>query len=321
MTDRTHWVKRLTEGIRGQRADYAHNLSLPAGLGFVGRGEEVEIIVDAETISTANMQDDTGAFEAWALALKTWGGAQRVRLTTPVTFQATVHAWQFRYRVGNFVSLFPDWFSLTNPVPTAMEPGVDYVLNVESAPRVAPVPLPVPSSAAREHDLELLLAHHPEISANFCRALGLRHVGRQLPVGIFAGTVSQETERSPRQKSAIDLWGLGEGPDLSIIELKKGDNDPLGIVSELLFYVSVMRDLQRGQLRFDDGRDQGRFREIPGTKRIVGWLLAPKLHTMLEGPLSPILDLLNSGFEKRGEQIRMRRARLGTAPAFDVTPF
>ena len=64
----------------------------------------------------------------------------------------------------------------------------------------------------------------------------------QLPVGVkqdgisfFAGS-----------KAAIDLWGMNEN-ELTIIELKY-ENELVGIISELFFYASLMRDIVLGRI-------------------------------------------------------------------------
>src|SRR5258708_3192780 len=80
--------------------------------------------------------------------------------------------------------------------------------------------------------------------------LAKEKVGRQLPVGLFRGHVAKENRIFTGGKSAIDLVGVGANGTLSIFEHKTGDNIPVGILSELFFYTSVIRDAIPAPARF-----------------------------------------------------------------------
>lgn len=317
MPDRQYWEERLTESFRARWPDYTDSLRLPSGIGFHGRAAEVEMVLRLEHIAEANMQEDPAAFEAWAVALRGWGGADQVTIRWDGDIPATPHGWRFRYRAGHFARIFNRWFRVATAFPSALANDVEYFINVESDPRTAP-PLPPFSTDLRESELEVLLAHDPEISAIFRSSFGLKHVGRQLPVGVFAGEVSQIAAVAPGRKSAIDLWGLDDA-SISIFELKTWGNDSLGILSELFFYGMVMRDLQAERFKFDPHGDlEAPYRAIPRRRDVRAWLLAPTFHSMLGRSDRVLLDVLNTGFLESNEPIRFHRAHIGAGPRFTL---
>jgi hypothetical protein len=93
---------------------------------------------------------------------------------------------------------------------------------------------------------------------------------------------------------------------LWVFELKAEKNQRLGILSELLFYCAMMRDLAESKFKYEisESKVTGRMhpREVVGRKKICGCLLAPGLHPLLAG--NRILDLLNQAAVKDGDVVR-----------------
>jgi hypothetical protein len=107
-----------------------------------------------------------------------------------------------------------------------------------------------------------------------------KFIERQLPVGLFKGRVARGNEIFTRGKSAIDLWGVNKENDLLIFELKAGNNARVGIISELFFYVCVMQELKNGRFKYE-GSGSSSILEIAKTRKIIAYLLAPKLHCLI----------------------------------------
>lgn len=70
---------------------------------------------------------------------------------------------------------------------------------------------------------------------------GIDFQGRQLPVGVFKGTVEKGNNFFTGGSSAVDLWAI-KNAELSIYELKL-QNKKLGIITETLFYIFLCRDI------------------------------------------------------------------------------
>jgi hypothetical protein len=111
----------------------------------------------------------------------------------------------------------------------------------------------------------------------------LGQINNQYPVGVFNGKVSRETHVFTGGKSAIDLYSIAPGDSFNIFELKAENNVQVGIISELFFYASLIKDLSKGKFKSD-------FTEIQGLKRVNAFFLTPRLHPLIT---AKVLDLLN----------------------------
>jgi hypothetical protein len=194
----------------------------------------------------ANMQTDTGAFEAWALALLFHCGARSVQIgLDPGVRTSGRHYERFLYRLKRFSDLLPDRVIANWPAdgPKALDPLINRFLNqpntrknpaeAEVGERMLAASAPAPSESVLEKALE--------ISDAFQRRFHLEKIMRQWPVGLFNGRVADEHQIFTGGKSAIDVIGI-RSDTLVLFELKKAGNRKAGAVSELLFYASVMRD-------------------------------------------------------------------------------
>ncbi|MCB9662837.1 MAG: hypothetical protein H6732_01900 [Alphaproteobacteria bacterium] len=166
----------------------------------------------------------------------------------------------------------------------------------------------------REHQVEVQLADEPEhartLPVDDVRIDGFQ---RQLPLGLFEGTVAHDARWTPGNKAQADLWATSpDGRVFHLFELKVADNDGLGILPELLCYLWLVH---RARVGLPDGRrltgggaglDAARRAE-----RLVGWTLAPDLHPLLGTPdatplswiaegLRPHMDLGMLGFHDPG---------------------
>jgi hypothetical protein len=277
------------------------SIRLPSGISFVGEGEEVQLSLSAKGV-TANMQSNEAAFEGWCLALRRWCEVEVVLQWTPPPPAATAshrqHYERFLYRAARFQSLF-DWFRIESR--HAVEVGAARAL--ERRPlylNVGGARGPEQESAS-EGDSESALEHRLLKSSEFAAHYGLAHGtrDRQLPVGLFSEkTPSQGSRIFPGGKGAIDLVCL-DVDTIWLFELKAGGNIPVGTVTELFFYTSLIRDaLHGGPFKFAQARPEARIQPEALSKvtRIEGVMLGHDVHPLLD---SGLISILNEAVEKR----------------------
>lgn len=292
------WSQRLREAYESQTGDRRRiRLPVSQGISFEGPDDSVTISLSGTSVGEGNMQTDGAAFEAWAVALKEWCGVKRLSLhwQSPIeSGRASAHYERFLYRVQRFLELFPDWFAVDQPErlegARALGPG-PLCLNLAGDRRSGGLSGALDgasSSGPQEHVLELALKDAVDFKAHFGP---MEKVDRQWPVGLFAGPVPKRTDAIfTGGKSAIDLVGIG-GTTLWVFELKAGRNAPAGILSELLFYASVMRDALPGpggeppRFQFDasaGGQPAGLSpADIRTCKRIEAVLIGERLHPLI----------------------------------------
>lgn len=248
-----------------------------------------------------NMQTDSAAFEAWALALKAnIDGIKNVVLDVngipPEGSKSSLHSNRLLWRASNFESLF-DWFQIGNfkPETTALQNRfvkADRILiNQPGGTRTRP------QKSTGEVYVEWLFANTNAYKRELQNATGCDFLVNQFPVGIFENTVSDADKIFNGNKSAIDLVGL-EGRDIvHLFELKTGANRRMGILSEFLFYAFVLHNLfQLQTFFFESPLKQMDFLKFNGlvASQIKGHLLAEKFHPLLS---KKVMDLLNQGLE------------------------
>ena len=122
-----------------------------------------------------------------------------------------------------------------------------------------------------------------------CEKYGVDNIFHQLPVGIkkenaffFAGT-----------KAAIDLWGMHDN-ELTIIELKY-ENNMVGIISELFFYVNIIRDIICGHIEKPTAvleYEKELYMRINDMKKIHARMLADTFHPLIKN--EAVFDVLNN---------------------------
>jgi hypothetical protein len=294
------------------------NISLPDAEHFrLSRsGETVRLSLSSHAV-IRNMQADAAAFEGWLLALKAWIRIEKAVLhwDTPEDTNDG-HYQRFLYRVSRFNDLFSNWFAVAPESLTHLDESKIKGLVVFNA---AKSPMDIPDDKSKELTLEKYLAESGWLATTF--ALNPDLVGRQFPVGLFQKTVSRDTKIFTGGKSAIDLVGIEDQPRrLWVFELKADGNQSMGIVSELFFYVSFMRDVI--DLKFSPEGSSPRFEgrlhhsDLEGIKEIRGCLLAPMLHPLLDDNL--LVSELNMACWPKGINVEFCSEKL---PDVLVTQF
>jgi hypothetical protein len=297
--DNREWSRKLKADYEKETKD-PREVRLPEANEIVFGGEEdlVTITMKEEAV-LQNMQKDEAAFEAWSLALRFWCKAKSIELDWELPSESrkkNPHYQRFLYRAERFSKLFPEWFSLARSIGPAEADALGdgpFFLNVPGdRSQLDGSEPPVEAIRGRESDIE----KHLSQSKQFKKHFELKKVDRQLPVGLFRKRVAKETRIFTGGKSAIDLAGVGE-ETFHLFELKVGKNAKVGILSELLFYTSVIREAIPTPARFQfdpSWKSRGKHMspgDVLSCTRIEAVLLAQQLHPLVSH--SNIIKILN----------------------------
>ncbi len=260
---------------------------LPRGIGW--KREDDKLLIEmTEAGITSNMQNDSSAFEAWALLAKANGYKQIVLSEAIINGTPDkLHYNRFLYRVLRFSEGF-SWFTTSEELKTKTS-ALKAKLNQNNL--VLNVPLKEASDQPHklEAKVEALFARDSYRSL-LNKKLGHANVGkfyRQLPVGLFEGACKANNEFFSSKAAAIDLWGI-DGDSLHIIELKVEDNIKLGVLSELFFYVCFVYDMHCLKLAKPEKQSKYRgYSELQSKlkdeaiKYVIGHILTQQMHSKL----------------------------------------
>lgn len=277
-----------------------------------GRNFRIEM---SQELVLKNMQEDSAAFEGWVMVLRCWFKAETVSLswTRPTAKTYDLHYQRFLYRVIRFQEAMQDWFIVSDKnylsdsrllYPDGGLREGDYWLNYEMVSRNDDSKEDDPFSS--EDALERAFCRNPtSLLACSNAEYGLN---RQLPVGLFLGEVKKNSKESnpqvfPGGKAAIDLWSIKENGKTIIYELKipkgeKKNNKKVGVISELFFYASLLRDLQKSDnLKFYIPKSNKPYNstinKIRAGKGVDAYVLIDDIHPLLDGE---VFLLLNESF-------------------------
>jgi len=268
-----------------------------------GDGNFARIQLRSDAV-VSNMQTSAAAFEGWSLALHRWCDAKVQLNWEPPHSSASVndeaHYQRFLYRVDRFASLFGgDWFQVGNP---------ELLERSRVIGAAGPLFLNAPGdkqSLQPKNKREALLEDRLLRDVIFDRHFGFTATGeknRQVPVGLFSTpkpTRSPECMIFPGGSAAIDLVCL-DACRLWVFELKAGANIPVGTLSELLFYVSVMRDLLLKRFRIEQPiGERGGLRpdRLIDVNEVTGVMLGHDLAPLIAD--AAILRCLNAAISSR----------------------
>ena len=236
---------------------------------------EIRAEVSAQCLSE-NIQGDDAAAVAFLLGATYWLGQESERSwTAHLVIDGEVgddgHARRSRFVLGELAGLLPDRLRLSGVTPWTVP--ADAVVN-SPGPRVTHAQ---PTELRTEHDVEV------HITLNGSPLGPLR---RQFPLGVFRGVKSNATRALPGGGAQIDLWGR-DGDTLHIVELKKPDEVPLGILTEALLYLLLIHRLRESGARWHEEWEGARA--VQETSRSAMWLACTRYHPLLSwhgrGPL------------------------------------
>lgn len=264
------------------------NIKIPKGITFNIEGDSVKMKLSEKAVSS-NMQNDDGAFEGWALVLKRWGNYKNVIVSwEKPDLIANGHYQRFLFRLKHFSQDFNKWFSIDKDCQLFLDDlklkqAEKYLLNIPSkrGDKVSPNPEAILEDRFVNNDLR-------ESLMNISNAVS---VYRQLPVGVFENKVSKSASIFTGGKSAIDIWGFNKENELLVFELKADNNEKVGIISELYFYVCVLQMVRTQAFKHENCiAENEHLLKIPATKKIKAYFLSPTLHPLVD---KEILVLLN----------------------------
>lgn len=253
-----------------------------------------------------NMQTDNAAFEGWAIVLKAWLPEKIekviIRWDIPSENKKTEHYRRFCYRVIKFKESYT-WFDVhisnRNEIDTFSKCFNSTAL-INNFGENVPQKKFKHKGKVGENAVEYDMVHEQNFSKQLCERFYLSELNHQLLVGVkekkdgkfyFAGG-----------KAAIDLWGTKEN-ELSIIELKY-DNKMVGIITELLFYVSIIKDIITGRIEAPTGKlpyERKLYTSIHNFKSINAIMLADSFHPLIEN--NHVFELLN---QCNGQEIHVK---------------
>ncbi len=280
-------------------------------------GKLVILHLKSESIKK-NMQDNDNAFEGWILALKNLV-YQNSKFSVEFDREDNTddkHYQRFLMRLWVFNSLFGSessnpWFGLSSTAQAWLSADCKYIklrgsekllCNGGKGNRKRKASDEKDLDKMTEDDIELRLCYSEDYyeKDKVClkETFEMKKICRQFPVGIFENEVSRADGFAlfPGGKACVDLIGDDESEVCWIFELKKTSNIPMGILSELLFYTVIVRDIAAEKIiPGDKTTDSGCYdpNHLIGKKLINACFLAPRFHPLL---LESIIDNLNDAF-------------------------
>ena len=251
-----------------------------------------------------NMLDNSSAFEGWIICQKAKNKQiKSVELSweeptyTKEKNTEEKHYNRFLLRVYWFQKYF-SWFSVSeknkSELGNVFKNG-DIVLNYPKSKEKEDASNKE-SEAQLERDLCKIIRESNE-SAN-----------HQLPVALFKNKeVNNANAFTPSGASQIDLWQIKDST-LYIYELKKKDNNPIGIISELMYYANVMNQLRIKEFNYPDdikrAKDYRNIRmfseKINDITRIEAVFLTNTLHSFFSDNKDKVLEILNEAMNPYG---------------------
>lgn len=296
-------------------------LDLPDGVRFIldENKTQCRMKLNPKRIQTENMQQDSNAFEGWAIAL-------HIALEKPgtiildidgtfedIAYETNGHWGRFLYRALRFSEQY-EWFELMGEVKKVVGKFNTYITANYFTNNLAEGEAGEKQSHGDENNVEAVLAKEDKLLQSVIGDvfdIGENKVYRQLPVGLFKISESEITKKPPFKclekmkvftggKSAIDLWTWDKNR-FEVIELKT-KNPMMGIITEIFFYTNYMYDFlveNKENRRFrlnnpkKNNKDDRGYLNISENKftEILGIMLADQYHSILENP--KVLEVLN----------------------------
>ena len=266
-----------------------------------------------------NMQENPSAFEGWAIAIKA---------IMPELAEEVVIKWQsegieqgpsynhyrrFLYRVNRFKDSYK--WALYKPLDDKAQKDINDI-----SYEISSWVLNYPDSESQKEASKAEATLERQLKTNLSKHL--KHVDHQLPMGLFHSYKSSATERTPRQGSQIDLWSISEDT-FTVYELKNDDNRKVGIISELMFYVNVIKDLSEGKLHFDHNASKSDYRSFKTVyeafnsnliHNVEGVFLTNDLHSMLKLGGTNLFSILNNNTR----EIRYKQMGFKISEIYDI---
>ena len=242
---------------------------------------------------TSNMQDDSAAFEGWAICLKAWlpESIDKVVINGDSSDDKNnQHYKRFLYRLKKFTENY-SWVETTQEYKTEIEE----VFPKENSNMYINVPRKEASEEATHCEAQLERAYCDKNKNSY------EVMNHQLPTRIF-NNIDIKEKNAVTPGGFIDIWGITKDDILRIFELKLPTNTKIGIIPELMFYVNVMTDVLRHEINippiskfFRSFDEIYKLYEKKGEcKQIEGVFLADNFHPMIQEKQEEVLQIINN---------------------------
>ena len=220
--------------------------NLPAKIMFIEEGDTLHMKMRQDNTS-ANMQENNAAFEAWAFYAKS-EGYERIILSESEPekeidlIKEQQHYNRFLYRVLRFTEGF-DWFTVSDTLNEKIKNFEQTkLLRTDLCVNAPIVPAKVDTHIPEAHMERLLVCDGNKDFLNRKLGTNIDKFYNQLPVGLFYEKVTSDTAIFPRSHAALDIWGL-DNSTFHLVELKAKENQNLGVLSEVFFYACFVYDM------------------------------------------------------------------------------
>jgi hypothetical protein len=275
------------------------NVNFPAGIEFSLDGDLLTVKLAS---ACENMQTDKSAFEGWIICLKSWlpDNVIKVELGWAQPEEASnKHYNRFLFRVVQFQKMYT-WFSVSKKNTEGVK---IFIKEMQSHHLIINYPKDIKHGSKSERKGEDYIE---SLFVNSYRNLikdrfKIETLNQQLPVGVFIDSIKRGAYFFSGQKSAIDLWGI-KGGELSIFELKY-KNKKVGIISEMLFYLALIRAVfMTGEIRYPTIAKEVKFRDFEKLynnefEKLTGYFLIDELHPFVG---EEAIILINEGLRNLG---------------------
>lgn len=277
---------------------------LPSQIDFEIYSDCLKIRISGSGV-IANMQEDQSAFEGWAIVIKAaFPNIKKVildwedpKFKLDKKNSQEAHYNRFVMRAANFKKGY-DWFDVAECRKVEVDnmqnllDSKTIVVNFPKTPIRSVVNKTKKPEAYIERELVKLWSKNVPVT------------DEQLPVGLFAEIIAKDTNITPRGASQIDLWQLDENT-MYIYELKVKDNNHIGIISELMFYVCTIQNIVNGLIKYPDltkVKSIRHFKDFANAVKdnkicfVKGYLTASKFHPLIESHelKATIIEILNN---------------------------
>jgi hypothetical protein len=275
------------------------NVKFPTGIEFFLDGD---LLILKLASACENMQTDKSAFEGWIICLISWLSDRikkaELEWVTPEEV-LNRHYNRFLFRVVQFQKMYA-WFSVskknTGDVQKFVKAFLIHKLIINYPKKIKHASK---SERKREDYIESLFIKR---FGNLIKdRFNIETLNQQLPVGVSIDSVKRGAYFFSGQKSAIDLWGIKDD-ELSIFELKF-ENKKVGIISEMLFYLGLMRAVfMTCEIQYPIAVEDVNFRNFEKLygkkfKKLTGYFLIDELHPFVG---DKALILINDGLRNLG---------------------
>jgi hypothetical protein len=275
------------------------NVKFPTGIEFF---LDRDLLTVKLASACENMQTDKSAFEGWIICLKSWfpDNIIKVEMEWAQPEKASnKHYNRFLFRVVQFQKMYT-WFSVSKK---NTEDVKSFIKEVQSHHLIINYPKDIKHGSKSERKGEdyieslFVKSYRNLIKDRF----KIETLNQQLPVGVFIDSVKRGAYFFSGQKSAIDLWGI-KGRELSIFELKY-KNKKVGIISEMLFYLGLIRAVfMTGEIRYSTEANEVKFRDFEKLynnefEKLTGYFLIDELHPFFG---DKAIILINEGLKNWG---------------------